>query len=173
MQMFLRTLLVVYLGHLAADFVFQTRRLVDEKRQGKPSAYFLHGLIHYLCTIAIVGFFVPGSIAAFSTHLVIIALALVHLVIDFVKLQLAARGLVRDGARAYALDQLIHFLTVIFSAWLLTPGMSFAALAAPMEKRPRCWEQISRRAGHLHWRHFWRRLLDPLFYAFPGRKCQG
>ena len=133
MQMFLRTLLAVYLGHLAADFVFQTHRLVDGKRRGQPSAYFLHGLIHYLCAILIVGFFVPGSLLALPTHLVIAALTLVHLLIDFLKLQLAARGLVRDGAGSYVLDQLVHLATVILAAWLLTPGMSFTAIAAPLQ----------------------------------------
>src|SRR5438552_17190200 len=81
MQIFLRTLLAVYLGHLLADFVFQTRRLVDAKLRGRPSAYLLHGLFHYLSAILLVGFFVPGSIVALSTHLVIAALALVHLLI--------------------------------------------------------------------------------------------
>ena len=133
MQMFLRTLLAVYLGHLAADFVFQTHRLVEGKRRGQPSAYFLHGLIHYLCTILIVGFFLPGSLLVFATHLVIAALTLVHLLIDFIKLQLAARGLFRDGAGSYVLDQLVHLVTVILAAWLLTPGMSFTAMAAPLQ----------------------------------------
>src|SRR5438034_11732492 len=66
MQIFLRTLLAIYLGHLAADFVFQTRRLVEAKLRGRLSAYLLHGLIHYLSAILLVGFFIPGSIAALS-----------------------------------------------------------------------------------------------------------
>src|SRR6266566_3033809 len=60
MQIFLRTLLAIYLGHLAADFVFQTRRLVEAKLRGRLSAYLLHGLIHYLSAILLVGFFIPG-----------------------------------------------------------------------------------------------------------------
>src|SRR6266481_2704568 len=103
MQMFLRTLLAVYLGHLAADFVFQTRRLVEAKLRGRPSAYLLHGLIHYLSAILLVGFFIPGSIISLRTHLVMAALALVHL------------------------------LTVVLAAWLISPGMAFKALAAPLQ----------------------------------------
>src|SRR5260370_18167899 len=104
MQMFLRTLLAVYLGHLAADFVFQTRRLVDAKLRGRPSAYLLHGLIHYLSAILLVGFFVPGSIVALRTHLVIAALALVHLLIDSSNVQLTAKRMLRDGARTSVAD---------------------------------------------------------------------
>lgn len=133
MQMFLRTLLAVYLGHLAADFVFQPRRLVGEKLRGRSSAYLLHGLIHYLSAVVLVGFFVPGSIVALRTHLVIAALALVHLLIDSAKVQLAAKGVLRDGAILYVSDQLVHLLTVVFAASLLSPDISLTALAAPLQ----------------------------------------
>lgn len=133
MQMFLRTLLTVYLAHLAADFVFQTRRLVDGKLSGRASAYLLHGLIHYLSAILLVGFFVPGSISALSTHLVIAALALVHLLIDFAKVQFTARREIGGGTGSFLADQLVHLLTVVLAARLLSPGMSFTALAAPLQ----------------------------------------
>ena len=133
MQVFLRTLLAIYLGHLAADFVFQTRRLVDAKLRGRASAYLLHGLIHYLSVILLVGFFIPGSIVALPTHLVIAALALIHLLIDSAKVQLAAKRVIRGGAGSYVADQIVHFMTVVLAAWLLTPGMSFTALAAPLQ----------------------------------------
>jgi len=133
MQIFLRILLAVYLGHLAADFVFQTRRLVDEKLRGRPNAYLLHGLTHYLSAILLVGFFIPGSIVSLGTHLVIAALALVHLLVDFAKVQLVARRVIRGGAGSYAADQFVHLLTVVLAAWLLSPGMSFTALSAPLQ----------------------------------------
>ena len=133
MQIFLRILLAVYLGHLAADFVFQTRHLVDEKLRGRPNAYLLHGLTHYLSAILLVGFFIPGSIVSLGTHLVIAALALVHLLVDFAKVQLVARRVIRGGAGSYAADQFVHLLTVVLAAWLLSPGMSFTALSAPLQ----------------------------------------
>ena len=133
MQIFLRSLLAVYLGHLAADFVFQTRRLVDEKLRGRPTAYLLHGLTHYLSAILLVGFFIPGSIVSLGTHLVIAALALVHLLVDFAKVQLVAKRVIRGGAGSYAADQFVHLLTVVLVAWLLSPGMSFTALSAPLQ----------------------------------------
>jgi hypothetical protein len=133
MQIFLRTLLAVYLGQLVADFVLQTRRLVDRKLRGQASAYLLHGLIHYLSTILLVGFFIPGSIVALSTHLVLAALALVHLLIDFAKVQLTGKRAVGGAAASYIADQLVHLLTVVLATWLLSPGMSFTALAAPLQ----------------------------------------
>jgi hypothetical protein len=131
--MFLRILLAVYLSHLVADFVFQTHRLVAAKMRGRPSAYLLHGLIHYLSTILLVGFFIPGSIAALRTHLVLAALALVHLLVDSAKVQLTAKRVIGGGAGSYVADQFVHLLTVILAAWLLSPGMSFTALTAPLQ----------------------------------------
>ena len=130
MQILLRALLAIYLAHLLTDFVFQTRRLVEQKRRGKPIAYFLHGLTHYLCAILLIGFFIPGAILAPRTHLVIAGLTLVHLLIDFAKIQLAGKQVIKDGLRTFVADQLVHFLTVLLAAWLLSPGVPFSAFAA-------------------------------------------
>src|SRR5260370_6279771 len=133
MQIFIRTLLTVYLGHLVADCGVQMRRVRDGKLHGRRSADLLHGLIHYLSTILLVGFFIPGSILALSTDLTIAALALVHLVIDSAKVQLATKRVIHGDAGSYVADQLAHLLTVALAAWLLSPGMSFTALAAPLQ----------------------------------------
>lgn len=130
MQIVIRTLLAIYLAHLLADFVFQADRLVEQKRRGKPSAYFLHGLIHYLCAILLTGFFIPCAFVALRTHLVIAGFTLVHLLIDFAKIQLADKQVIKDGFRAFVADQLVHFLTVVLSAWLLSPGVPFSAFTA-------------------------------------------
>lgn len=130
--MILRAFLSIYLGQLAGDFLFQTHGLVARKERGEPIAYILHGLTHYLCTVVILGFFVPGSIAALRTHLVILALALVHLLIDFAKVQFAARGLFRAGAGAFLADQLAHFLTVLFAVWLVLPEASLSEILSPV-----------------------------------------
>jgi len=130
MQLFFRALLAVYFGHLLADFVFQPHRLIAQKRRGEISAYGLHGLVHYLSTAVILGFVMRGSLFSVRTHLVVAALTLVHLLIDFGKIRLAATYSACDGSRAYVTDQVLHFLTVVFSAWLLTPAVPFGELAA-------------------------------------------
>jgi len=126
----LRPFLAIYLGHLLADFLFQTDRLVQRKRRGSSGAYAVHGLIHYLSTVALLGFFVPGSILVLRTQLVLIALTLSHLLIDFAKLRITVRHGVKDGAWAYLADQFVHLAAVALAALLIAPSGSFPALAA-------------------------------------------
>jgi hypothetical protein len=133
MQLFFRALLAIYLGHLLTDFVFQWQRLVAQKRRGNLSAYGLHGLIHYLSVAAIAGFALRGSLFALRTHLVIAALTIVHLLIDVAKIRLAAKYSAWDGSGAYVADQLLHFLTVVFAAWLLPAAMPFRELVALLQ----------------------------------------
>lgn len=128
-QLTLRAFLSILLAHLAGDFVFQTRGLVERKQRGKLVAYLLHGLIHYLCAVLIFGFFVPGSFTALRTYLVLAGLALLHLLIDFAKLKLAAKRIIRNAAGAFLADQCAHLLTVVLAVWLLLPAESFTTLA--------------------------------------------
>jgi hypothetical protein len=129
MQALLRALLAIYLAHLLADFVFQTHRLIEQKRRGNFAAYFLHGLTHYLSAVIITGFVLSGSLFALRTHLVIAALALVHLLIDLAKVQLARKYPLCDGSWAYVGDQFVHFLTVTLAAWMLSPIVPFSELS--------------------------------------------
>ena len=139
MQTLFRAFLAIYLAHLLTDFVFQTNRLVEQKKRGKFFAYLLHGLTHYLSAIILVSFFLAGSGLSLRTHAVILALTLVHLLIDFAKIRLLMdsakiqfikKSLLGDGAIAYLSDQFFHFLTVALAAWLLSPGLPFAEVAA-------------------------------------------
>jgi len=133
MQLLLRAFLAIYLAHLLADFVFQTHRLVEQKRRGHYSAHLLHGLVHYLSAVIVAGFFLRGSIFSPRTHLVIAALALVHLLIDLAKMRLARNHPAFDGSSAYVGDQVLHFLTVSLAAWLLSPAVPFSELCAPIQ----------------------------------------
>lgn len=130
MQILFRAFLAIYLAHLLTDFVFQTHRLVEQKRQGKFFAYFLHGLTHYLSAMVLVSFFLPGSGLSVRTHLVILALTLAHLFLDLAKIRLTQKSFASDGAVAYVSDQLLHFISVAFAAWLLAPGLSFTEVVA-------------------------------------------
>jgi len=131
MQPLLRAFLAIYLAQLLTDFIFQTDSLVEQKRRGKPAAYFLHGLIHYLSALIITGFVLRGSLLSLRTYLVIAALTLVHLLIDLATIQLARKYPVSDGSWAYVGDQLFHFWTVGLAAWMLSPGLPFSELSAP------------------------------------------
>jgi hypothetical protein len=133
MQLLFRSILALYLGHLLTDFVFQSERLVEQKRRGKFSAYGLHGLIHFLSTVVIAGFVLRGSFFAPRTYAVIAALTAIHLLIDLGKMRLAARYPWCDGARAYLADQFFHFLTVVIAGWLLPPAVPFRELTALLQ----------------------------------------
>ena len=125
MQILFRAFLAIYLAHLLTDFVFQTSRLVAQKRDGKAVAYLLHGLIHYLAAIIITGFVLQGSLLRLRTYFVLLSLTIVHLPIDLAKIQLTRRHPACDGSLAYITDQFLHLLTVVFAAWLLSPAVSF------------------------------------------------
>src|SRR6266481_5523590 len=130
MQILFRAFLAIYLAHLLTDFVFQTARLVEQKRRGKAAGYLLHGLIHYFSAVIITGFVLRGSMLLPRTHLVILGLTLVHALLDLAKMQLARRHPACDGSLAYISDQLLHFLTVGLAAWLLTPAVPFGEVSS-------------------------------------------
>ena len=129
MQIFFRTLLAIYLGHLLTDFLFQTLSLFEQKRRGKLRAYLLYGLTHYLAAIGLTGFFVRGSALSPRTHFVLLTLTLFHSLIDFLRTRPAQRQVVPDAAISYVVEQILHFLAIVFGAWLLSPGVAFRDLA--------------------------------------------
>ena len=130
MQLLFRAFLAIYLAHLLTDYVFQTTRLVEQKRRGKAAGYLLHGLIHYFSALIITGLLLRGSILLPRTYLVILGLTLVHLLLDLAKIQLARRHPVCDGSLAYMGDQILHFVTVGLAAGLLSPAVPFGELGA-------------------------------------------
>jgi hypothetical protein len=132
MQPIFRTLLALYLAHLLTDFVFQSTRLVAQKTQRKLGAYLRHGLIHYLSAMAILGFFVPGSIVRSFVHVIVGGLTLLHLATDLGKIELSRRGFAA-GAWGYLVDQFIHFVTDAVAAWCITRSIAFGALLESLE----------------------------------------
>jgi hypothetical protein len=134
MQIVVRTFLAIYLAHLLSDFVFQTHSLVDQKKNWKPAAYFRHGVIHYLSAILIIGFFVRGSIVSLRTHFVILGLISVHLLIDLSKIALTKKNLINDGSGAYVFDQVVHLVTIVFSAWWISPAVTWSELVSLGDK---------------------------------------
>ena len=130
MTTLLRLFLALCLGHLITDFVLQTHALVAQKRAGKLAAYAQHGLIHYLCAVILLAFFVPGSFFSLRTHAILIALTLVHLLIDFAKIRFVAQEWISGGTRSFVADQLLHLVTIVLAAKLLTPAVNFGGLIA-------------------------------------------
>jgi hypothetical protein len=128
-----RTVFLLYLSHLLTDFVFQTDTLVQQKKRGALSAYFWHGVVHYLAAVSLLGFFVPFSILTRRTQFVVLGLTVVHLVFDLTKAELTRRKIVSDGFWAYIFDQAAHLITVLVAAWLISPTVTFSEAALFIE----------------------------------------
>ena len=117
--MTLRAVLTLYVAHLLTDFIFQTTRLVQQKKNGHVIGYFKHGGIHYICALLAAACFLPGAVFSLRFQLVVIGLTLVHLLIDFCKAQLSKSRIAADSAVAFIVDQCAHFITVVWAACLI------------------------------------------------------
>ncbi|MGQ0721363.1 MAG: DUF3307 domain-containing protein [Candidatus Eiseniibacteriota bacterium] len=97
-------------GHMLGDFVFQTRSMIDRKRQ--PAWLLLHGLVLGLCHLAcLVPFFGRPAIAAAS------AIVVVHMLVDGLKARLVQR-LPKRSLEWFVVDQTLHLATLA-TAWLV------------------------------------------------------
>jgi hypothetical protein len=117
--MTLRAVLALYLAHLLTDFIFQTSRLVQQKKNGHAIGYFKHGAIHYICALLAAACFLPGTAFSLRFQLVVIGLTFVHLFIDFSKIQLSKSRPSADSALAFLVDQCVHVITIVWAACLI------------------------------------------------------
>lgn len=105
--MLILVFLQLYSAHLIADFVLQPSWIARNKRNVR--ALGVHTAIHFACGCALVNIGLNRTFA-----LGILALALVHALIDFGKAHLRAEGWI-----AFVLDQAIHFASVaVVAIWL-------------------------------------------------------
>ncbi|MGA8142944.1 MAG: DUF3307 domain-containing protein [Candidatus Acidiferrales bacterium] len=128
MQTVLRVALAIYLAHLFTDFVFQNSRIIELKQSGRVGGYLRHGGIHYVSAILIGGFFLPGAILSMRFQVVVLALTLLHLAIDFGKIRMAQAHLTGDGTLPFVGDQLLHAATVGVAAWFIAGSIPLSAL---------------------------------------------
>lgn len=125
MEILTRTILTLLLGHLLTDFVFQTSALVQQKKNGRAIGYVKHGAVYLACAAVLTGFFVPGVVFSWRFLAVVLGLSVVHLAIDGMKIGLGRRTPVGEGAAAFVVDQLLHFVTIVVAAcWIarVEPG---------------------------------------------------
>ena len=119
MQGLSNTLLALYLAHLSTDFVFQSDRMVIQKRNGGWGEYVKHGAIHFALALTAIGFASLASLRSLSSIIVIFGLTVVHLLLDRGKIALASSTLLRDGVLSFLLDQILHAATVVLAGWLI------------------------------------------------------
>ena len=125
MEMLTRTILALYLAHLLTDFVFQTASMAKQKKSGRTLGYVKHGGVYFACGVLVTGFLVPGLFLSARFQLVVLGLTLIHLGIDWCKITLARMTPLADGTAGFAIDQGVHFLTVVAAAcWIVrvVPG---------------------------------------------------
>jgi len=136
-QITIRAVLALYLAHLFTDFIFQTSRLVQQKKNGRAIGYFKHGAIHYICALLAAALFLPGATRSLRFQFVVIGLTLVHLFIDFCKIQLSKSRPAADTALAFIVDQFAHAITVFWAACLIEqtplPNIARASLCLVRE----------------------------------------
>ncbi|MGA8021396.1 MAG: DUF3307 domain-containing protein [Candidatus Acidiferrales bacterium] len=113
MELLTRTVLALYLAHLLTDFVLQTAGMVKEKRSGAAAGYVKHGAVYFACGVAVTGFFVPGVFFSMRFQIAVQMLTLAHLGIDWCKIALGRKTAWAEGTTAFALDQWVHFVTVV------------------------------------------------------------
>lgn len=106
-------LLLTVIAHLAGDFLFQSRNIVENKEKMKLRGYFSHGLVLFVLTFLLT--VVYGLIISLSLALL---LGLVHIVVDFIKVKLAKIFTSAAGdLYIFIGDQILH-LAVIYFIWL-------------------------------------------------------
>lgn len=112
-------------GHLLADFVFQSRAMVEGKRK-QPRWLFAHGLEVLLVQAVVLLPFCPGGRAS----LAVAGIALAHVGIDALKVWTEERF----GRRLlwFALDQLAHVgVLVAACTWIAAGGVELSRFAPP------------------------------------------
>lgn len=112
--------LSLWLGHLAGDFLFQSDRILEQKRQARWPGYLKHGAAHYC--VALASLLLLSGVSAWGSRaqLVLCGLVAVHLLSDYGKVVLVRRGRIRDGTGTFAADQVWHTATVGMAALLIS-----------------------------------------------------
>jgi len=105
------------LAHLLGDFVLQSGKWVKDKEQKKYRSYslYLHGLIHFLLILLITwqsSFILPALL-----------IAIVHVVIDILKLMLQNE---RNKRVWFFADQFLHIIVLIVVVWYIDGSEFFS-----------------------------------------------
>lgn len=121
-------LLILCLGHLAADFMLQSDAMVRRKKQGSASAYLQHGVIHGAAYLALAAATHPTWIVRIRFQAIVLALVVAHLLIDFCKDRMTAAGTIGDTVATFLADQSLHLATIAAATFLFA-GMRPEAVA--------------------------------------------
>jgi hypothetical protein len=143
MQSLTTAFLALCLAHLTTDFVFQSRRMVEEKRQGQVRAYLRHGAIHLGAALLFLGFASPAWLQNPRSYAAVFGLVVVHLLIDRAKVFGGSLAGMAEGVSVFLLDQVLHLATVFGAALLIVrqpvPELITRMAGAQLEKEKILW----------------------------------
>ena len=148
MQPIALTFMALLLAHLLADFPLQPQWVVRNKGD-RLLPLGAHGLIHWACAWACLLFFAGAHPQSWRAQALVAAYTVAHLLIDRSKCWFTAK-VWRDNAAVFSADQVAHFLTMGFAAFLLTgahPSLLRHAISLPLPARARLLEIATVYAG--------------------------
>lgn len=146
MNAFVAAFTALLLGHLLADFVFQSHAVVAEKRAGRFSGYARHGATHMGLVLAAVAAARPAWLADGRLWGAVVALTAVHLLTDWGKIRMVAEGWLHESAGAFLLDQALHLTTIFLAAaWYAraTADVAGAGWSGWQARQPRVFVIVS------------------------------
>jgi hypothetical protein len=111
--MMLTLIIKILIAHVIGDFVLQPDKWVEDKKNKKHRSifFYIHGLVHLISLLVVFQFDL--------TYLPIIGIiAVSHLIIDLIKLNLEGRINTRV---LFAIDQLFHLLIIGILVYLIDP----------------------------------------------------
>ena len=118
--------LILYLSHLAADFLLQTGAMVRAKKHALAKAFTQHGAIHYATILAVTAVAQPTWLVQARFQAAAVTLVAAHLAIDWCKERLAVKAF-GDNVLVFLADQAVHLITVAAAALFFThTPLSFA-----------------------------------------------
>lgn len=103
---------LLVLAHVFADFMAQGKSMVQNKEEGKLRGYLSHGVIVLLALLVVFSPMLHGRLVV-----ALVALALLHLIIDFFKGLLSRWVSLVGEVGLFLADQALHFI-VLLGFWL-------------------------------------------------------
>ncbi|WP_171051690.1 DUF3307 domain-containing protein [Alteribacter natronophilus] len=111
-------------GHLAADFIFQSDRLIRLKELNLLKGLAIHALIHasvYFTVLTVAWMFFGGSVL--SLLFIIITVSVLHFAVDYIKIHLNYSFRSTAGQTVLFLsDQAIHIAIILGAVFYFIPG---------------------------------------------------
>lgn len=112
----IETALALFAAHLFADFLLQIRWIIDNKR--RTGAFLMHVAI-----VTAMSIFLLGACSV-TAYLAVAIIAISHAAIDCAKLWQSEKLWVRQYRRGkltlFLVDQALHGLTIVLTAWYLS-----------------------------------------------------